>query len=123
MSSQVSKNEIPGINFKLGLSLYEDDMEMLVDVMRSYSENVPTELARMRDVSEANLADYAIDIHTMKGASSSIGAKELTMRAKKMEAMAKSGDLSGVLEMNEQFIIDAGELVGNIKAWLENYSE
>jgi PAS domain S-box-containing protein len=111
--------QIPGINMKLGLSLYEDDMDMLIEVMRSYSENVPSELERMKGVNEENLPQYAIDIHTMKGASSSIGAKDLMLRAKKMERMAKSGDLAGVLELNEQFIEDASALVANIKKWLQ----
>jgi CheY-like chemotaxis protein len=117
--SSPSSDGIPGINFKLGLSLYEDDMDMLAEVMRSYSENVPAELARMKDVNEENLSEYAIDIHTLKGASSGIGARDLTARAGKMEKMAKSGDLAGVLDMNEKFIEDAQALIANIKTWLE----
>jgi CheY-like chemotaxis protein len=102
------------------LSLYEDDMDMLIDVMRSFSDNIPNELACMKNLTEDNLADYAIDIHTLKGASSSIGAKDLTVRAKKMERMAKAGDLAGVLEVNEKFIEDALRLVENIKTWLKS---
>jgi signal transduction histidine kinase/CheY-like chemotaxis protein/PAS domain-containing protein/HPt (histidine-containing phosphotransfer) domain-containing protein len=111
--------DIPGINTILGLSLYEDDMEILLDVMRSYADNVTAELDRMRDVTEETLPDYAIDIHTMKGAGASIGAKDLTQRAKKMERMAKAGDFQGVAEMNDKFIKDALELVDNINKWFE----
>jgi HPt (histidine-containing phosphotransfer) domain-containing protein len=110
----------PGINLKLGLSLYEDDMDMLVEIMRSFCRNIPGELARMRELSEENLSGYAIDIHTLKGAASSIGAKELSIRAKKMERMAKSGDFAAVSELNAQFIEDAETLIRELSAWLEN---
>jgi CheY-like chemotaxis protein len=109
-----------GINMTLALSLYEDDMEMLTDIMRSYAQNVPTELARMRGLTEDGLAEYAIDIHTMKGASSGIGAKELTVRAKKMERMAKAGDYESVAALNPQFCDDAEALVASIREWLDS---
>jgi PAS domain S-box-containing protein len=109
---------IPGVNMRLGRALYEDDEEIFIDILTSYAENIPSELEKLHGVTEENLHDYAIDIHTVKGASSSIGAKEIAERAKKMEAMAKAGDLGGVVEMNEQFIKDAEILVENIKEWL-----
>jgi PAS domain S-box-containing protein len=112
--------EIPGINMKLGLSLYEDDMEMFIDIVKSYAENIPLEIEKLHGVNEENLGDYAINIHTVKGAFAGIGAKELNLRAKEMEAMAKAGDLAGVQAVNEQFIKDAEKLIGYIKIWLES---
>jgi PAS domain S-box-containing protein len=109
---------IPGVNAKLGLSLYEGDMDLYIDILRSYVENTPAELDKLRGVSEENLSLYAIDIHTMKGVNSTIGAKEMTERAKSMELMAKAGDFDGVSELNEQFIKDTEILVSNIQAWL-----
>jgi CheY-like chemotaxis protein len=111
---------INGVNMRLGRSLYEDDEEMFVDILQSFAENVPSEIEKLRGVTKDTLVDYAIDIHTVKGACASIGAKELSLRAKEMEAMAKAGDLSGVQIVNEQFIKDAEILVGNVKAWLGN---
>jgi len=115
--------DIPGINTILGLSLYEGDMDILLDVMRSYADNVTAELDRMQNLTEETLQDYIIDIHTMKGAGAGIGAKDLTQRAKKMERMAKAGDYQGVAEMNDDFIRDALELVANINAWFEKNIE
>jgi PAS domain S-box-containing protein len=114
------KDEIPGINMKLGLSLYEDDMEMFTEILASYVENLPSELEKLHDVSEENLSDYAINIHTAKGAFAGIGAKELSLRAKEMEGMAKAGNLAGVSAVNEEFIKDAKTLIENAGKWLEN---
>jgi len=70
-------------------------------------------------VTEKSLPDYAIDAHTVKGSSASIGAKMLRASALKMELLAKSGDLSGVLNENEAFIKEAETLVADILNWLE----
>jgi len=112
--------DIPGINTTLGLSLYEDDMEMFLSILQSYSENIPMEIENLRNVSEESLADYTINIHTMKGASASIGAKSLSLKAKKLERLAKDGDLEAVLADNEDFIKDAEKLIDDIRTWLEN---
>ena len=110
--------DIPGINESLGLSIYDGDMDMFVEIIRSYAENIPVEIEKLYDLSEENLHNYAINIHTMKGASASIGAGELSARAKKMEEMAKAGDLKGVMEVNQQFIEDAETLISDITQWL-----
>jgi len=120
-SDRVLTVEIPGVNAKLGLSLYEDDMEMYVDILRSYAENTPSEIEKLRGLAEETLADYAIDIHTMKGVNSTIGAKEMTQRAKKMEKMAKDGDFAGVFELNEEFIKDSVTLVKGVEEWLDRH--
>ena len=39
-----------------------------------------------------------------------------------MEKMAKDGDLSGVLEVNEEFIKDAETLINDVKEWLTKNS-
>jgi signal transduction histidine kinase/CheY-like chemotaxis protein len=112
-----------GINKSLALSLYEDDMALLKEIMRSFATNIPTELGRMKNLNTENLANYAIDIHTLKGACSGIGAKSLSLRAKKMERFAKEGDFANVAELNEAYIIDTEQLIADIKAWLESTTE
>jgi len=109
---------IAGINMEFGLSLYDGDMDMFKEIIHVYAKSVPTVLERLRDVSEQSLPDYAIDIHAIRGNSANIGAQKLTERAAAMEAMAKSGDLTGVMAANEGFIQDAAALVANMEAWL-----
>ena len=115
--------EIPGINAKLGLSLYEGDAEMYADILRSFVENIPEELDKLRSVTEQGLHDYAIDVHTVKGSGASIGAKGLADWAKKLELMAKAGDLSGVLTENESFLKEADTLVADILAWMGGWKD
>jgi len=110
--------DIPGVNATLGLSLYEDDMDMYLTILQSFVDNTPVEIDKLRGVTEESLPDYAVDIHTMKGVSGTIGAKSLSVRAKKMERMAKDGDYTAVAELNDEFIKDAETLVADVKEWL-----
>ena len=111
--------EIPGVNSKLGLSLYENDIEMYVGILQSFADNTQEEIDKLRDVDDSTIESYAIDIHTMKGISGTIGAKSLSKRAKKLEAMARDGDVASILELNEDFIKDAETLVADVREWLE----
>ncbi|MCL2095487.1 MAG: response regulator [Oscillospiraceae bacterium] len=111
--------KIPGINENLGLSLYDGDTEMFIDIMLSFAENIPDELDKMREVSEDNLRDYAINAHTVKGSAASIGAQNLTEFARKMEFSAKDGDLPAILAENQDFINQTETLISDILAFLK----
>jgi CheY-like chemotaxis protein/HPt (histidine-containing phosphotransfer) domain-containing protein len=111
--------EIAGINVKYGLSLYDDDMEMFLDITRSFAEDIPEELEKLREVSEETLRAYAINVHTVKGCAAGIGAKKLSDKAFQLEQMAKSNNLSGILQENDEFIKSAYALVKDIRAWFD----
>jgi HPt (histidine-containing phosphotransfer) domain-containing protein len=93
-------------------------MEMYLDILRSFVEFTPAELDKLCQVSEQSLPVYAIDVHTVKGSCATIGAKDLADFAKRLELMAKAGDLSGVLAENKQFIKEAEKLVEDIQLTL-----
>ncbi|MCL2499984.1 MAG: response regulator [Defluviitaleaceae bacterium] len=107
--------DIPGIDTAAAMALYENDTEILSTILRSFARNIPNELTRMRELSRESLAQYIIDIHTVKGASSGIGAVDLSERAGQLEQAAKDGDFNKVLELNEGFINDAERLVEGIQ--------
>ena len=111
---------IPGIDTDLGLSLYDGDMEMYTDILRSFAENIPPEAEKLHNVTAQNLRGYAIDAHTIKGSAASIGAEHLAANAKHMETMAKSGNLTGVLAENTEFIGEIDTLVAGIEQWLRS---
>ena len=112
--------EIPGVDAVEGLDLFDNDEEMYIDFLQSFVEYVPDELDKLRQVSEEGLKDYAIDVHTVKGAAAGIGANDLALFAKRLELLAKAGDLAGVEAENESFLIQADTQVNDIREWLEN---
>ena len=110
---------IPGIDVKKGLELYDDDEEIYITVLTSYASNTPAVLDRIRNVTAENLPDYAITIHGVKGTSSLIGAEETRKTALQLEMLAKAGDLAGVLALNETFLKNTDTMVAGIQEWLK----
>ena len=109
---------IPGVDVEKGLDLYDDDEELYLLVLRSYAANTPAAIDKLRSVSAETLADYGATVHGVKGTSANIGAEELREVASKLEQMAKSGDLDGVLAVNEAFLKQADDLLASIHDWL-----
>jgi HPt (histidine-containing phosphotransfer) domain-containing protein len=112
--------EIPGIDTKAVFSLYDDE-EVYRTILRTFVSRIPAVLDKIRNISSETLPDYMIKIHALKGSCGSIGAKELMAAAANLEAMAKKGDLAGVLAENGNFLERTGVLVDDIRNWLEQF--
>jgi HPt (histidine-containing phosphotransfer) domain-containing protein len=110
---------IPGLDAKSGIELCDGSEAIYLHSLHLYVSNIPASLEKMRNVSEETLHDYAISAHGVKSISQYICAQEAVKTAKELEALAKSGDLAGVLARNDAFIKYAGTLLDSIKSWLE----
>ncbi|MCL2762652.1 MAG: hypothetical protein FWD36_05540 [Treponema sp.] len=111
--------EISGVNADSGLELCDGDLTIYLRSLHLYVSSVPVTLEKMRNVSAETLRNYSVNAHGIKSISEYIGAEEARKTAKELEAMAKNGDLAGVLAQNESFIKYAGNLVDNIQNWLK----
>lgn len=121
------KIQIPGIDIEKGLDLYDDEEDIYLQVLRSYASNTPAVINKLRNVSAETLSaetlpDYAAAVHGIKGTSANIGAEVLREKAKHLEALAKAGDLSGVLSLNADLIKTADALLAGIQNWLKQYN-
>jgi PAS domain S-box-containing protein len=112
------KIEIAEVDESKVMELYDGDMDIFLPVLRSYLSVIPAALEKMRAVSAETLADYRVSVHGVKSTSESIGAQEARRMAAELEALAKAGDLSGVLAKNEALIQYVNGLLGNIQKWL-----
>jgi chemotaxis protein histidine kinase CheA len=121
LKEKYMKIEIFGIDAEKGLDLYDDDIDLYLIVLRSYALNTPAVLDKLCKVSAETLPDYAAAVHGIKGTSASVGAEKIRETGAKLEALAKVGDLSGILAHNETFLKEARALIDNIKSWLEQY--
>ncbi|MCL2201944.1 MAG: Hpt domain-containing protein, partial [Oscillospiraceae bacterium] len=111
--------QIPGIDFAKGMALYGDDMELYGTIIESYARNTPEVISKLRNVTEETLAEYAINVHGLKGSSGNIGAESLRELAARMEKAAKAGNLDEVLEQNDSMLLKAEELISNIEKWTQ----
>ena len=109
--------EIPGIDPETVHTLYDDDMEVYQTILRSFVSRIPSVLDKIRDVSSETLQEYKINIHALKNICESIGAEDAMAAASKLEAMAKRGDLAGILAGNGDFLEKTDILVDDIRDW------
>jgi len=113
--------QIPGVDLDKLYEQYEDDIDLYAKVSRSYITTTRATLDKIRTVSTETLADYAVFIHSIKGASTSICAEQTREAALVLEKLAKAGDLTGVLAANQAFLKQADKLVDDIRKWLEQF--
>ncbi len=85
-----------------------DDEELIQTVIESFLEDIPQQLAALQEYFKADdAAGIELKAHTIKGASSNVGAERLRETAGKIEQAAKTGDLAAAqkhwAELNAQF--------------------
>ena len=112
-----TKIEIAGINADAALELLEGDEDIFIALLESFTENTPEMLDSLRNVTEGNLPEYAVNVHGLKGICAGIGAMEASAKAKKFELLAKAGDYSGVAAGNAGFLDSVEKLISDIKKW------
>jgi HPt (histidine-containing phosphotransfer) domain-containing protein len=110
---------IRGINPDIALDLLDGDLEIYQSLLQTYIDDTPSVLEDLRNVSPETLADYTMNIHGLKGICAGIGAMAASEKAKKLELMAKAGDLAGILPLNKELIKDIETLMNDIKTWLQ----
>ncbi|MCL2827074.1 MAG: ATP-binding protein, partial [Eggerthellaceae bacterium] len=110
---------IPGIDGEKGLALYGHDFELYQAVLQSFAKSTPALLDGMRQVSQASLPGYAVNVHGLKGASANIAADGLRHQAERLEQAARAGNLAAVMAGNDALLHDALVLVAGIQAWLD----
>jgi len=114
--------KIPGVDALLGSALYDGEMEIYLAVLQAFMESIPAVIDKLRNVSEADLGNYANVVHGFCGSCASIGAEQLRERAFVLEKKSKAGDFSGIPALNYALIKNASTLVSDIEAFLTSLS-
>ena len=110
---------IPGIDMNVKNELYSGETDIFIFALESFTGNIPEAILKMRNVSEENLHEYAIDVHALKSMAGAIGAKDISSRARELETESKAGNLTPVLELNDKLLDDVEMLRNQIMDWLE----
>jgi HPt (histidine-containing phosphotransfer) domain-containing protein len=113
---------MPGLDIERGLDAFDGDTDIYIITLRSFVKNTPDVIDKLRNVTEGNLTDYAINVHGLKSSSGWICAENIRERAAELEALAKAGDLSGVIARNDKFLKDADIFVKELGALLDKNS-
>jgi HPt (histidine-containing phosphotransfer) domain-containing protein len=111
---------IAGLDIGKGLKRFNGDNDSYIDILRSYTINIPPLLNTAGKVDKENLSDYAIIVHGIKSSCRSIGADTMGSKAEALEKAAKENDLPFVIANNAPFINEAEKLIGELKEMLLN---
>jgi HPt (histidine-containing phosphotransfer) domain-containing protein len=106
-------------NIEKGLDRFGRDMELFLTIMRSFAVNTQPLIEKVRSVNAANLADYAIMVHGIKGSSFAICAEEVGKKAEELEKAAKAADIDFVKDNNPAFIKSLEELISGLTEMLD----
>ncbi|MCL2815662.1 MAG: transporter substrate-binding domain-containing protein [Oscillospiraceae bacterium] len=79
---EISDLNIQGLNTEKGMALFGWDEEFYLMALRSYVENAPAVIDKIRSVTKETLNDYAVNIHGLKSISANIGAEITSNQAK-----------------------------------------
>jgi signal transduction histidine kinase/CheY-like chemotaxis protein/HPt (histidine-containing phosphotransfer) domain-containing protein len=111
---------IPGVNTISGITMTGGTQEVYREVLALFCKDVEERMPLLRQTpNEDTLPALVIHIHSLKSASASIGAQEISTQAAGLEAVGKAGDVGFIRQMLPDFADQLEELVKGIKAALE----
>lgn len=80
-------------NRDLAMDITDGDAELLREIIEVYLADMPQQLGRLEEAIRAGDSDQAQrSAHTIKGASSNIGAEQVTETAFRIEKASKAGE-------------------------------
>jgi len=111
---------IPGVNTASGVFMTGGSQAAYKEVLDLFCKDVEERLPILREKPEADaLPALVIHIHSLKSASASIGAQEISTQAAGLEAIARAGDVAFIRQILPDFVDQLVELVKGINNALE----
>jgi len=104
-----------GLDIEKGINRFSGDQDLYFKIIQSYVENTQQLLDSIKNVSEENLAGYAITVHGIKGSSRGIFADMIGDAAENLELAAKSGDINYVVTHNGAFLNAIWKLIFDLE--------
>jgi PAS domain S-box-containing protein len=114
--------QVEEVDIEAGIARYEGE-KIYLGILRSWTIHTPELLKKLRALSRETLADYAISVHGIKGASYGICAEGIGRQAEDLEYAAKDGDYEKVAANNDAFIARVEKVVAELKSLLEENAE
>ncbi len=112
--------QIEGIDTNYGINIIGGEINDYYDVLSAFYIDGLKKIEKLNvDITEENLAMYRIEIHALKSASASIGAKELSQEAKNLEEAAIKHDFTYITMNSKYFILQFQKLLNTINTHLE----
>ncbi|MDR3321110.1 MAG: response regulator [Synergistaceae bacterium] len=108
---------IDGLDVATGISRFGDE-NIYLEILRSYMEHTPPLLDKLRSATRDSLAEFAVMVHGIKGASSGICAPKVAELAAELEFAARNGDFETAEAKKIAFIKAVEDIIAALDAKL-----
>jgi signal transduction histidine kinase/FixJ family two-component response regulator/HPt (histidine-containing phosphotransfer) domain-containing protein len=117
---QIQSLTIPGIDTAKGIAMTGGTLAVYKKVLSLFCKDVEERLPLLQKEPDADTLPMLVtQVHSLKSASGSIGAQEISSQAAGLEAVGKAGDISFIRESLPGFVEQLVKLVKGINAALE----
>ncbi|MCQ2506221.1 MAG: response regulator [Lachnospiraceae bacterium] len=106
--------QYPGLNIELGLSYCMKDAEFYHSMLEEFVNSDKSEVIA-QSLNDGNYEDFGTYVHAVKSSALTIGAEELSSKAKKLEAAAKQQDKEYIDNNYADFAQDYQAVIQMIK--------
>jgi len=111
--------DIPGVDTAKGIAMTGGTITAYRKVLSLFCKDVEQRLPLLQNAPEADaLPAFVTQVHSLKSASASIGAQEVSSMAAGLEAIGKAGDAAFIRESLPDFVKQLEELTKNIRVSL-----
>jgi len=112
--------EINGIDVKKGISIVGGSLKLYMEILATFHKDGVNKIDEINKCLETeNYSLYTTYVHALKSASASIGAADLSEKAKSLEMAGKQGDFVYIKEHNFEFLSALEILLANISKVLK----
>ena len=112
---RIFAEKIAGLDMRKGLARFSGDMNSYIQILRSFTSNTRLLAETLRDVNEAGLENYTINVHGMKSSCRGIGADAAGFMAEELEQAGKRGDLDFITANNPALLETVAKLITDIE--------
>lgn len=111
--------QIEGVDYVLGLQRTGGNPATYKKILKIYLKDILNRLDTLLELSQTDLNLFITHVHALKSASASIGAIEVSERAKQLEFAGKDRDLDSIRALLPEFLDKLSELAENIQEYLQ----
>jgi len=122
-SAEMNAFYIPGVDTAKGIAMIGGTLETYKQLLYMFCKDIDERLQFFeKEINTDTLNDFVTHIHSLKSATASIGAAEISSLAAGLEAIGKAGDAAFIRESLPDFTKKLGELKKNIISALARIS-
>lgn len=105
--SEEENFEVAGIDHKLGLSYFDDNEADYMEIVQCFYEQGRSQIQTLQELyDKKDWENYKINIHSLKGQSLTIGAKDLSAKAKRMQEACEHKNENYIIQNHVELIAD-----------------